>query len=98
MCRTPTLIRSFSSEYTKRTFFNTLVIKIEFLMPSAKRLVALNHLDASKILGTGLGGRIMGYDVERYMEDLKSGKKMNKVVTTPKSVVSGTSTLAVISK
>lgn len=60
-------------------------------MPSAKRLVALNHLDASKIVGTGLGGRIMGYDVERYLEDLKSGKKTSKTVAAPKSVAAGTS-------
>ena len=98
MCRTPTLIRFFSSEYTKRTLFNTMVIRIEFLMPSAKRLVALNHLDASKIVGTGLGGRIMGYDVERYMEDLKGGKKLNKVVATSKPIVTGTSRYCVISK
>lgn len=37
-------------------------------MPSAARLVALNHLDASIIVGTGLGGRIMRYDVVAFME------------------------------
>lgn len=44
-------------------------------MPSAKRLVALNGLDASKIVGTGLGGRIMRYDVVNYMESLKTKTK-----------------------
>ena len=37
-------------------------------MPSAKRLVALHNLDASKITGTGLGGRIMRYDVVNFMQ------------------------------
>ena len=48
---------------------------IAFLLPAAKRLVALNGLDASKIVGTGLGGRIMRYDVVNYMESIKSNKK-----------------------
>lgn len=55
-------------------------------MPSAKRLVALNHLDASKIVGTGLGGRIMGYDVEKYMEGHKNEKKGRSAAATPKAV------------
>lgn len=55
-------------------------------MPSAKRLVALNHLDASKIVGTGLGGRIMGYDVEKYMEGHKNEKKVRNATATPKTV------------
>lgn len=38
-------------------------------------MVALNGLDASKIVGTGLGGRIMRYDVVNYMESMKSNKK-----------------------
>ena len=44
-------------------------------MPSAKRLVALNNLDASVIVGTGLGGRIMGYDVQNYLDNLKKPSK-----------------------
>ena len=48
---------------------------IAFLLPSAKRLVALNGLDASNIVGTGLGGRIMRYDVVNYMESLKTKTK-----------------------
>ena len=48
---------------------------LDFLMPSAKRLVALNNLDASAIVGTGLGGRIMGYDVQNYLDNLKKPAK-----------------------
>ena len=47
-------------------------------MPSAARLVALNHLDASNIVGTGLGGRIMRYDVVAFMEKKQSPKKAAK--------------------
>ena len=51
-------------------------------MPSARRLVALNNLDASCIIGTGLGGRIMGYDVQNFLDNKKSGKKQTKPVTS----------------
>lgn len=54
-------------------------------MPSAARLVALNHLDASKITPSGPGGRIQRYDVVAYMEQQKSAKKAPK--TTAQKVV-----------
>lgn len=44
-------------------------------MPAAARLVALNNLDASSIVGTGLGGRIMRYDVVKFMESNQGGVK-----------------------
>ena len=49
-------------------------------MPSVRRLVALNNLDASCIVGTGLGGRIMGYDVQNFLDNKKSGKQQTKPV------------------
>ena len=59
----------------KEFFYFSFIHLIAFLLPAAKRLVALNGLDASKIVGTGLGGRIMRYDVVNYMESMKSNKK-----------------------
>ena len=44
-------------------------------MPAAARLVALNNLDPSSIVGTGLGGRIMRYDVVKFMESNQGGAK-----------------------
>lgn len=57
-------------------------------MPSAARLVMLNHLDASNIVGTGLGGRIMRYDVVAFMEKKQAPKKVIKVAI-PKPMVPG---------
>ena len=55
-------------------------------MPAAARLVALNHLDASAIVGTGLGGRIMRYDVVNYMESAKGAEKTQQSQSKPASV------------
>ena len=59
----------------KKFFYFSFIHLIAFLLPAAKRLVAIHGLDASKIVGTGLGGRIMRYDVVNYMESMKSNKK-----------------------
>ena len=54
-------------------------------MPSAKRLVALYNLDASKITGTGLGGRIMRYDVVNFMQSNQQAANPSKSTKSTKS-------------
>lgn len=54
----------------------------DFLTPAIRRLIAEHSLDASKIKGTGVGGRISREDVEKYLADNKSAPKVEAATTT----------------
>ena len=57
-------------------------------MPAAERLVILHGLDPQSIVGTGLGGRIMRYDVVAFMEKAKGSTSSQKKVSVPGSKAS----------
>lgn len=57
------------------------------LSPVAKKMIKEHNLDASKITGTGPGGRIKFKDVEDYLQGLNSGKDLPESAPKPAATV-----------
>ncbi|MEI6859634.1 MAG: 2-oxoglutarate dehydrogenase complex dihydrolipoyllysine-residue succinyltransferase [Shewanella sp.] len=55
------------------------------LSPSVRRLIAEHNLDASKIKGTGVGGRITKEDVEAFVKNARTAS--TPAVSTPAVIV-----------
>ncbi|ASJ97081.1 MULTISPECIES: 2-oxoglutarate dehydrogenase complex dihydrolipoyllysine-residue succinyltransferase [Shewanella] len=53
------------------------------LSPSVRRLIAEHNLDAAKIKGTGVGGRITKEDVEAFIKSAPAAKTAEPAVVAP---------------